>query len=513
MARMKSPWILLTLVVILGGCQSSLRLRDAGSSTAGGGLQPTSQQPRMQPLAPPPSGVTAATAPGDSSSANSRLPPTGTTIQLTAARQPLAPSRPMRRHVPAPGSPPTLPAPGARAAEPIRAAEGNVSLTLGDALAISLAENPDLITIRGTENVGAAAVGVAGVYPWNPFVQAQYLPNGHPFTAGSPGNAVGQSSYYVWAMQRFELAHQRQYREGSAVAALGQIRWNIQQAELLNVAQTERLYFTAVYQRQLLNLAADAETLSQRLAGIIERQFKAGLATSVQRINAQIALRQLRRQRELADAGYQAALLALRQQLGMAISKPLDVNGNLTDYAWFSVSEAACRMSGTSPESPETLAHRMADARPDVMALRSAIAMAQENLNLARAARVPDVQAGPIYNTADDGTQYLGLRLQRDFAVFNNGSALARQRMTEVQQQRLAYEQLNRRAANEAAAAIDRYERARNWRPARPASRPRFRRPSWSRCSRSSRPAMPRSSTWWRCRTTCCRRCGRTSIC
>ncbi len=145
----------------------------------------------------------------------------------------------------------------------------------------------------------------------------------------------------------------------------------------------------------------------------------------------------------------------------MATSKPLDLTGNLAQYEWFSVSEALCRISGAPPESPETLAHRMADARPDVMALRSAIAMAQENLNLARAARVPDVQAGPIYNTADDGTQYLGLRLQRDFGVFNNGSALARQRMTEVQQQRLAYEQLNRRAVNEAAAAIDRYERAR----------------------------------------------------
>lgn len=45
--------------------------------------------------------------------------------------------------------------------------------------------------------------------------------------------------------------------------------------------------------------------------------------------------------------------------------------------------------------------------------------------------------------------------------MFNNGSALANQRRTEVQQQRLTYDQLKRRASNEAAAAIDRYERAR----------------------------------------------------
>ncbi len=250
--------------------------------------------------------------------------------------------------------------------------------------------NPDLITIRGTADVGAAAVDVAGVYPWNPFVQAQYLPNGRPFAPGTPGNASGQSNYYIWVMQRFELAHQRQHREDSAIAALGQIRWNIQLAELLNIAQTERLFFAALYQRQLRNLAADAETLSERLAVIIERRFQAGLATSVQNINAQVAVRQSRRQQELAEASYQAALLALRQQLGMPTSAPLKLSGDLSEYEWFSVSAAACRVSGTQlseRDDPQLLAQWMAEARPDVLAARSAISMARANLDLSRGSR------------------------------------------------------------------------------------------------------------------------------
>ena len=105
----------------------------------------------------------------------------------------------------------------------------------------------------------------------------------------------------------------------------------------------------------------------------------------------------------------------------------------------------------------------MAEARPDVMAARSGAAIARANLNLSRAARTPDVQAGPIYSTADNGTQYLGFRLQRDIGLFNNGSALASQRETELYQQILAHRQLARRAADEAAAAIDRYERARRF--------------------------------------------------
>ncbi len=102
---------------------------------------------------------------------------------------------------------------------PLSATHAPLGCTLGlaDVLAVGLAQNPDLLTIRGTADVSAAAAEVAGVYPWNPFVQAQYFPQGHPFSsASSPGGLAGSSNYYVWAMQCFELGHQRRYREQNA---------------------------------------------------------------------------------------------------------------------------------------------------------------------------------------------------------------------------------------------------------------------------------------------------------
>ena len=335
-------------------------------------------------------------------------------------------------------------------------------LSLRDVLSISMAENPDLVTIRGTENVGAAAVEVAGVYPWNPFVQAQYLPNGHPFIPGSPGNAIGQSNYYVWAMQRFELAHQRQFREGSAAAALGQIRWNIQQAELLTVAQTERLYFAALYQRQLRDLAADTESLSTRLNDIAERHFKAGLATSMQKINAQIALRQT----ASVNESWPTPLIRrrcwrLRQQLGWSPDRPLDLAGDLTQYEWLSAADAAVQnlgravriggnaglshgrrttrcdgpavADGHGPGEPEPRASGPRPGRPSRSHLqhgrrRDAVP------RLATAARLRGVQ------------QWLRLG-----AAASHGGAAATPGVRAAQ----------RRATNEAAAAIDRYERAR----------------------------------------------------
>jgi outer membrane protein TolC len=136
--------------------------------------------------------------------------------------------------------------------------------------------------------------------------------------------------------------------------------------------------------------------------------------------------------------------------------------GDLTELEWQPIADVFCSMTNVSID-PQQLAVEMAEARPDVMAARSGAAIARANLGLATAARTPDVQAGPIYSTADNGTQYLGFRVQRDIGVFNNGSALASQRETELYQQILAHKQLERRAANEAAAAIDRYERARRF--------------------------------------------------
>ena len=251
--------------------------------------------------------------------------------------------------------------------------------------------------------------------------------------------------------------------EAAADRCLWSSAWNIRQAELLNIAQTERLFFTTLYQQQLCNLAADSATLSDRLLGVVDGRIKAGLATKLELINAQVAVRQSRRQYHLAEASYQAALLNLRQQLGMTSDTPLKLEGDLTKYHWAPTADVVRGVTCLESLEPQHWAVELADARPDVMAARSATAITRANLNLAKAlGRIPDVQAGPIYDTADDGTEFLGVRLQRDFFVFNDGSALADQRASEPAAVACT-QQLKRRATNEAAAAIDRYERARDF--------------------------------------------------
>lgn len=344
------------------------------------------------------------------------------------------------------------------------------ALTLEGALASGLVQNPDLLAMRGQVNVSEAAVGVARTYPWNPFVQAQYFPNGTPFLPAPPGLAAGQSNFYVWAMQRFELAHQRRFRTQGALAGLSQVQWNIYQAELLNVSQSMRLYFAALYQKELHDLVVETAELNERLLDVVERRYKANLAKAADVTTARIAARQSRRQQDLAWANFQTALLALRQHLNIPTTTPLALHDKLNSFQWSAVAPISQSLPDAVPGPEESaslpggehhLAAELVEGRPDVMAAQAGIRVTQSNYQLARAARVPDVQAGPIYDTADDGTKYLGLRLHMDIPIWNNGGPLARQRSAELNQQVLTYEQLKVRATLEAQNAINRYERAR----------------------------------------------------
>ena len=236
---------------------------------------------------------------------------------------------------------------------------------------------------------------------------------------------------------------------------MSQVQWNIFQGELLNVAQTSRLYFSALYQKGIYDLSRETAELNEQLLQVVERRFKANLAKAAEVMTTRVVARQTRRQSELARTTYEAALLALRQQLNLPMSSPVVLTERLADIRWLSL----CPEGGAANE--RALAAELVEGRPDVRAAQAGVKVFQANLGLARAARIPDLSAGPIYETASDTTKYLGLRVQMNIPIFDTGTPLVRQREAEVNQQQLTYEQLKVRAALEAEAAIDQFERVR----------------------------------------------------
>ena len=329
------------------------------------------------------------------------------------------------------------------ASSPVTSVATTLRISIHAAIETALSQNPDLVALRQAEGVGTATLGVAQTYPFNPFVQIQATPYQSAQNAGP-----GTTYHYVLLMQQIQLGHQQQHREEAACAALNGIRWNVLQAELLNVAQTERLYFAAVYQRGLRDLAdLNAENNGQLLA-ILQSRKDTGDATESDVAIVRLDARSTRQQQKLAEANLQTALLDLKRHLCLQPDEKIDLDDDVALWNWLPA------------ESTHIAA--LAGGRPDVMAARADADTARANSSLANASRIPDLQIGPYYQRNDSGTTFLGFRAQMDLPVVNNGIPLLRQREAEFYQRAMTAQQLTTRARLEAEAAADRYERARH---------------------------------------------------
>lgn len=328
-------------------------------------------------------------------------------------------------------------------------------LDLMGAISRGLAENPDLMALRQNDSVGRGVLGVAETYPYNPFVQVRATPY-----QDAPGEGVGTVYHYVLLMQRIELAHQQRFREQNAASSLKQIRWSIHAAELQNVGQSARLYFTALYQAELLKQAELAHDYNLLLKNTLEKQLDAGEASGadveIARIDAQATGQQLR----LAQATFEASVRDLKRQLGLSPTADLTLSERLTDLEWHLPTLIADGGGEPCERNDPGLISNWAASRPDVLAALADVDAARANLSLASAAKVPDVQIGPYYQRSRDQATYLGLQAQMDIPVINSGAPLERQRLAELNQRTAVWRQLFRRANLEGEAAWQRYELA-----------------------------------------------------
>ncbi|HEV8066586.1 MAG TPA: TolC family protein [Planctomycetaceae bacterium] len=354
-----------------------------------------------------------------------------------------------------PQTPLVASAPAAPAGPGTSADAGAVPLTLDAAIATSLDRNDTLVTLRAGEPVAQAMLDVAEHYPYNPYIKAEVLPYARdPF-----GNLLAVRNT-VYILQSLELAHQQRYREASAAAALNQVRWNVVAAELTTLATTEKLFFTALYQRDLRDLAQRAASLNEELAADVERRFKSGLAKPGEDTTARVSVRQNRKQAALAEANYKLALVALERQLNIVGDRPFELVGRLEDFQWLPIDGM-----GSAPgevQSSAQLAETLADERPDVRAAQAGTNVAQSNADLARANTVQNVQFGPYYERDEFETLFFGFAAQMNLPIWDSGKPLARQREAECTQKVIGLNALRMRARVEVQTALERYQRARN---------------------------------------------------
>ena len=330
--------------------------------------------------------------------------------------------------------------------------QGVPTTNLAEAIDTALERNPNLVTLRQTEVVSRAAVGVAAQYPWNPYVQLQVLPYGR-----DSNGANTPVSHYVLLMQTLELTHQPRFRLAAGIADLSRTRWNIHQAELVNVAQTERMFFTALYARGVRDVNLSLARLNEELVGVLKRRFEAGTAVASDIALARLQAHAARQQANASMAAYNTALVDLRTQLGLVSQEPFEPIGDLSRLSW--AKAPVPFVTTEKPSGPEVI--ELISGRPDVMAARADVEVSRAAADLANAGRLPPPQLGPYYARDDFATVFFGFRAQWDIPIVNTGMPLVRQRMAELRQRQVALTQLETRAQLEADAALVRYERAR----------------------------------------------------
>jgi len=335
-------------------------------------------------------------------------------------------------------------------------------------MAIALERNPDLMAATQSWPVSRAALEVAKRYPYAPTAQVQMAP--------SPREADGgtlKTLTQVTLSQTFELGGQRHHRWRSGVAQLDRTEWLIRQAAVSTVAETQRRFFTALYQRHLLDVRQSMAELNEKLLGVLQRRFEAGQASAADVALARIEARSTAQQAAVVQTKSVAALQNLRTQLGLDSDQRLGLDHGVDEVELLPPQVLELLAEQTSPELDDADAvdrsrgsatfAELGAARPDVLAVKADLRWAQSQLNLARASLVPSVQLGPYFERDEGNTQFWGLVTQMKLgnAHTSNGTALVRQRQAEVRQRRVLLDQFAWKARLEIAAAARRYQQAR----------------------------------------------------
>ncbi len=368
------------------------------------------------------------------------------------------------------------------------------ALTLQQAVAWAVRHNPDLVAGWAREPVQHAAYHVAATYPYNPQLTAGVM----PYTREADGRRAKVDQSYTLT-ETFELAGQPRHRKEAAAADWTETRWALQWLTVQVTAETERLFFEALFRRQVWELQRGLAELNERMYETIQHRFAAGQATQADVVLARVESQSSRQAAALAEAEYRTALAALRRHLNWPDGRELRLEGDLTAWQWRPLTAVGLEQTGTGLETqagvaagsdlsePEEVLGRSAGAtdnrsavhasdgsaldaawvaewlesRPDVQAARAAVEAAQARWQLARANRVPNLQLGPAFFRDEAATEFWGLEAQVSLPVVNTGQPLVRQRWAELQQRRVELEQLLVKARLEIEAAVARYERAR----------------------------------------------------
>src|SRR5262249_51716515 len=127
------------------------------------------------------------------------------------------------------------------------------ALTLADALAWALENNPELAALRQQHGIAAAGVVIARTYPFNPVWEGKIRAAEGPVSAGITNRVSNEHKLLL----EVEVRGQGKQRRQAAQAALSRADWEIAFQETALAVRVARTFNAVLYRKEKLRLIAE----------------------------------------------------------------------------------------------------------------------------------------------------------------------------------------------------------------------------------------------------------------
>ncbi len=305
-------------------------------------------------------------------------------------------------------------------------------LTLDDALAIALRENPMFLATQEREAQAKAQVRSA-VSRFLPTLNAQGTNtlDEKLFVLEFPSLVPGQPP------QRISIDFTKNYQTalnfsvplfagGRLVAGYKQANYNLQASresvrlsEQETVFNVKQAFYGYLLAREFSAVADEALALAEKFFANVKNLNEVGMASKFDLLRSEVQVANLKPQAIRARNAVEVAALGLKTVLGLASETPIEVKGELVAPPLDEVSQAIV---------DEALA-----ARPEIRQLDYQRRIAGEMLKIARGSMLPTIGVGGTYNLWSDSLSfrkgawqnYYAINLAINLPIFNGFEARA----------------------------------------------------------------------------------------
>ncbi len=294
-------------------------------------------------------------------------------------------------------------APGNPAAESIKqlaSKEPTGSLSLREALALALTENPELAPFSWDERINEARVLQAGLRQ-NPELGLQVE---DVFGTGE-FSGVRQAQTTLQLSQAIELGGKRASRTEAATQARGVTKSEYELKRVEVLGDVTRRFIEVVANQHALELALTNRALAAETLTVVQERMTAGKGSALDERKAQVALAR----GEVLVEGAQHDLSAARKKLAASWGNP---------NPFFKLAEADLFARRPMPPFAE-LAHRISES-PQIAKWISEKKLREAEIKLADAKRIPNiVVGGGVRRLEGPDDQALVLSISAPLQLFN----------------------------------------------------------------------------------------------